>query len=75
MDNNVKELGNGFYSGSLIALGVVGMRYATKQMGFKDRPVEMKLKSLMMLGLEIGAATALVQKLQASGTIPSKVFT
>jgi hypothetical protein len=58
----------------LIALGVVVEKYAMKSLGFKDRPVDMKLKNLAMLGAEIGVSTVFVQKLQAANYIPTAIF-
>ena len=71
---NVKDIGNALYKGALLATATVGSRYVTKSLGFKERPVEPKLKSVGMLALDISAATYIVQQLQDAKVIPDKIF-
>lgn len=75
MDTNVKNIGNVIYEAALVTVAATGIRYASKSLGLKDRPIEFKPKSIAMLALDIGVATYVVDKLQTSQTIPSKVFT
>ena len=73
--NMAKDLGNTLFNASLTALAVIGTRYASKSMGLKDRPIELKPKSVAMLAADIGAATYMVTKLQNNNVIPKKIFT
>ena len=73
-NNTIKDIVNGLYSGSLIAIGVVGTRLATRELGLKNLPVDMSPKSLAMLGAEISVSTMAVQKLQDSNVLPSKII-
>lgn len=75
MNNSMKDLGNVAYNAGLIAVGVIGSRMATKSMGFKDRPVEFKLKSAGMLALDIATSTYLLKTMQDNKVIPDKIFT
>ena len=73
MNNTLKDIGNALYQGALLATGLVVTRKAVKELGFKDRPVEMKVKSLGMLSAEIATASFVLKKLQDTG-LPANVF-
>jgi hypothetical protein len=75
MNDTIKDIGNALYKGGLLAFATLGSRYVTKSMGFKDRPIEFKAKSLAMLAVDISAGTYVVQKLQDNNTIPNNIFT
>lgn len=74
METSLKELGNALYTGVLISVGAVGTRYTTKNFGFKDRPLDLKVKSLAMLALDITAGSYAVKKLQDAKILPEKIF-
>ena len=73
-NNTLKDVGNVAYNGILIAAGVIGSRMVTKSIGFKDRPIKFKFKSVGMLALDVAASTYLLKTLQDSKTVPEKIF-
>ena len=73
--NLVKDIGNSLFDATLVAVAAVGSRYLSKSMGFKDRPIEFKPKSVAMLAVDIGFGTFLVKKLRDSKALPDKIFT
>ena len=75
MNSNIKDLGNSLYSGALIAGAIVGSRAATKSLGFKDRPLDVKMKSLVMLAVDAAIANYVVNKLNTAVILPAKIFT
>jgi hypothetical protein len=74
VQSTLKDMGNTFYNGVLLALGTVASRYvSTKMLGFKDRPIEAKAKSVGMLALDLGVGSFLKDKAQDMG-VPKKIF-
>ena len=72
--NAIKDLGNQFYNGILIALGTTTSRYiTTKMLGLKDRPIDLKAKNVGMLALDVGVGIAIKEKVQEMG-VPKKIF-
>ena len=71
---DMKDVVNALYDGVLMAMGVVGSRYALTEMGVKNRPIELKPKSIAMLGAEMATSTFVIQKLKTSGVLPDKIW-
>lgn len=71
---DMKDVVNALYNGVLMATGVVGIRYALTEVGVKNRPIELKPKSLTMLGAEMATSTFVIQKLKTSGVLPDKIW-
>ena len=69
-----KDIGNQFYNGVLIALGTTVSRYVTTNLlGLKDRPIDLKVKNVGMLALDVGVGVAIKEKVQEMG-VPKKIF-
>ena len=72
--DTMKDLVNALYNGVLVATGMVGIRYGLTEVGIKNRPIELKPKSLAMLGAEITTSIFVIQKLKTSGVLPDKIW-
>ena len=71
----VKDYGNILYNSLLIAGGVVASRYTMKALGMKDRPIELKLKSVGMLAADISISNYGIKALQNNNIVPKTIFT
>lgn len=71
----LKDLGNTLYKGTLAAVGTTGSRYLTTNVfKMKDRDIKFDIKSIVMLGLDIGVGLSVVDQLQSTGLIPKTIF-
>lgn len=70
----LQDIGNTLYRSTLYAIAIAGSRTLTKQFGMKDRPIELKMKSIGMLALDTGVGVGTVSMLIQKNIIPNEIF-